>query len=288
MSTNAERIDRILQAFDDPAERYCRAELDEALTLREEITPRLLSVLDELAADPEAFAAGPGLLHAYAVALLAHFEEPRAHLPIIRAFSLSEELQDVIWGDLATERLPAMLFRTCGGDADALRSVILDRGLEVSVRCAAMDALVVASLKGTASREETLAFFGGLFTGAEADRSSDFWNLLAGAASDLWPKQILPKLKQAFGDELITRDFIGLEEIEEILAEPSEEWLARQQDRLGLHLPADVHGYISWFDCFAPKERPQACRIASVTREESARKKAKKKQAKRSRKKNRR
>jgi hypothetical protein len=48
-----------------------------------------------------------------------------------------------------------------------------------------MDALALAALKGAVQREEILASFGGLFTGTEADRSSDlFWSNLASAATE--------------------------------------------------------------------------------------------------------
>jgi len=103
---STENIDRILQAFDSTTEQYRRAEVEEALALREEITPRLLGVLDELAAAPEKFSDEHSLLHMYAVALLAYFKEPRAHLPIIKAFSLPPETEYRLWAEMTTELLP--------------------------------------------------------------------------------------------------------------------------------------------------------------------------------------
>jgi len=81
---SAEQIDRILHAFNGPPDRYRRDEVEEAVALREEITPRLLAILDEFATEPEKHT----LPHLYAVSLLAHFKEPKAHQPIIRAFNL--------------------------------------------------------------------------------------------------------------------------------------------------------------------------------------------------------
>ena len=40
---NTESIDRIIQAFDSSPDNYRRTEVEEALALREEITPRLLA-----------------------------------------------------------------------------------------------------------------------------------------------------------------------------------------------------------------------------------------------------
>ena len=285
---NTERIDRILQAFDGPTDKYCRAEVDEAVTLREEITPRLLGVLDELVAAPEEHCERDSLLHAYAAALLAHFEEPTAHLPIIRAFSLPEETEDLLWGDLSTELLPTLLFKTCGGKVDALKKSILDRGANESLRASAIDALSLTALTGIVPREEVLAFFAGLFTGAEADRESAFWSQVAATATDLWPEEILPALRQAFDDGLVAPSYVGWDEIEASVAVPREDALARERERLERRLPANAHDYLSGWFCFAPKRAPTVEVEKRIARAERARKKAKKKQAKQSRKKNRR
>lgn len=45
--------------------------------------------------------------HTYAVALLAHFRETKAHLPLIRAFTIPDEQREFIWGDMLTETFPA-------------------------------------------------------------------------------------------------------------------------------------------------------------------------------------
>ena len=91
------RAEELVAAFDDFAGNYRREETEEALTLQEEITPLLLAILDDLTADPERYAAGDLYAETYAAALLAHFRETRAHLPIIRAFSLPDEQREYIW-----------------------------------------------------------------------------------------------------------------------------------------------------------------------------------------------
>ncbi len=41
----------------------------------------------------------------YAAALLGYFQEPSAHLPIIRAFCIGNEEKEELWGDMVTEKL---------------------------------------------------------------------------------------------------------------------------------------------------------------------------------------
>jgi hypothetical protein len=253
MST--ERIDAILQAFDSTPAKYQRAEVEEALALREEIAPRLLAVLDELVADPEKFNGEHALLHMYAVALLAHFKEPRAHLPVIRAFNLSPEIEYRLWAEMTTDLLPVLLLQTCDGKVDAIKELVLDKTANDMARSSAMEALSLAVHMGLVQREEILGFFGGLFTGAEADRSSDFfWSNLASAATDLWPKEILSAIKKAYDDGLITERSIPWGDVEESAAEPKEEWLARERKRAEQSIPKDVHGYMSWLACFEPED----------------------------------
>jgi hypothetical protein len=86
---------------------------------------------------------------------------------------------------------------------DAIKELVVDKSANEMVRASAMDALTLAALRGVAQREDVLTFFGGLFIGTEADRSSNlFWSSLASAATDLWPKEILPAIKKAYDDGL--------------------------------------------------------------------------------------
>jgi hypothetical protein len=164
-----ERIRELIEAFDHFDNRYKRAEVDEAVTLREEITPHLIRILEELADDPRKYADEEHNAHTYAVALLAHFREPAAHLPIIRAFSIGKEENEHIWGDMITETLPALLFQTCNGSLEAIKALVHDRGAYEYARGAAVEALTYAVARGEAKQEEIVEFLSGLFTGEEAD-----------------------------------------------------------------------------------------------------------------------
>jgi hypothetical protein len=51
-----ERILELIEAFDHFDNKYKRAKVEEAVTLREEITPHLIRILEELAVDPRKYA----------------------------------------------------------------------------------------------------------------------------------------------------------------------------------------------------------------------------------------
>ncbi len=245
-----ERIQELIRAFDHFDNKYKRAEVEEAVTLREEITPHLIGILEELAADPRKYADEEHYANVYAVALLGHFREPAAHLPIIRAFSIGKEEIDLIWGDMVTETLPVLLFQTCNGSLEAIKALVHDRGAYEYARGAAVEALTYAVARGVAKRDEVVDFLSSLFTGEEADEESDFWCEVASSIADLHPEGAMDVIRRAYEDGLVYDSYVGLEEIEEDLLRDKEEMLARLREKVDDRVSADVHKYISGFACF--------------------------------------
>lgn len=292
---NAPRIDELIEEFDWIDNDYKRDEVEEALALREEITPRLLRILDEVVADPVRFALEERNAHIYAAVLLAHFREPAAHLPIIRAFSIPEDQREELWGDMVFQTLPALLLRTCNSDLATIRELVLDRGVPDYVRFAAIEALTFAVGLGMAGREEVVDLLAGLLTGAEADSGSDFWNNVVCSLCDLHPGESMAVIRQAFADDLVDPGYVDLPNVERDQARDREEMLAQLRDTAEKRVPADVHDYMSWFACFnednydpVPLPLPQ---IDSARRQQVKKKtknRARNKQAKKARKKNRR
>jgi hypothetical protein len=270
-----ERIRELIEAFDHFDNKYKRAEVEEAVTLREEITPHLIRILKELAADPRKYADEEHYANTYAVALLAHFREPAAHLPIIRAFSIGKEEIDLIWGDMVTETLPALLFQTCNGSLEAIKALIHDRDANEYVRGAAGEALTYAVARGEAKREEIVEFLSGLFTGEEAEVDSDFWCEVASSIADLHPEGAMDVIRRAYQDGLVYDTYVGLEEIEEDLLRDKEETLDRLREKVDYRVPTDVHKYISEFACFNEHESGSRKSMANpVLKREKIKKKA--------------
>ena len=285
------RIRELIEAFDHFDGKYKRAEVEEAVTLREEITPHLIRILEEVAADPRKYADEEHYANTYAVALLAHFREPAAHLPIIRAFSIGKEENDLLWGDMVTETLPALLFQTCNGSLEAIKALVHERGTFDYARGAAVEALTYAVARGVAKRDEVVDFLSSLFTGEEADEESDFWCEVACSIADLHPEGAMDVIRGAFESGLVHDDYVGLEEIEEDLLRDKEEILARLREKVDDRVPLDVHEYISGFACFRENKIGAPGRPAnSILKKEKIKKKANRarnKMAKKAKRKNR-
>jgi hypothetical protein len=287
------RIREIIEAFDQANGNYKRAELEEAIILREAITPLLIRILEEVAADPAAYADEGHFANVYAVALLAHFQEPAAHLPIIRAFCIDDEQREDIWGDMVTETLPALLFQTCNGFLDTIKELILNKKAHDYVRGSAVEALTYAVARGVAKREEVIGFLSGLFSGTEANADSDLWCVITCAIADIHPAGAMDVIRTAYKDGLVYDGFVGLRDVEEDLLKGQDEVFESLLQKVGRRIPEDVDGYVSWFACFrenaykAPRPIPvNTALIAQQNRKKSNR--ARSKAAKKSRKKNRR
>lgn len=293
-----DRIRELIAAFDAVDDRYKREEMEEALALQQEITPHLIRILEDLAADPEGYVLDDHFANVYAVALLSHFQEPSAHLPIIRAFLIPHEELDDIWGDMVTMTLPALLFQTCNGSLDEIKKLVLNKDADEFVRGSAVEAMTYAVARGVAERREIVDFLAGLFTGDEAEKGDYFWSNVAAYVAEIHPEGVMEIIGDATERGLIFEGYVGLDEIEKENKKSADEVLENLRQKTDPRIPSDVHEYISWFSCFNEERTAGSlkCRLedAGTRHDEKARKKkkaanrSKKKMAKKSRKKNRR
>ena len=270
---------------------YKREAVDAAIGLKDEITPVLIGVLEKIIIAPDDYVdMDDYYAHIYAVMLLGHFKEVRAHTAIVDLFSLPENILEGLFGDLVFEDLPAILLRTCGGSLDEIESLALNNASWDRSRYAALKSLVLGVLEGVLDRDETLAFFSSLFTGEEADYPSDFWNYLAKCVYDLYPEELMDTIKKAYTEDLIDSDMIGIQDFEFALEKTKEEFI--EERRLEEHHKSmdDLHSRMSWWACFDRKiDVPRISSSPKPKRKpKSNKKKNKKKMKKASKKKNRR
>ncbi|MCL1981149.1 MAG: DUF1186 family protein [Proteobacteria bacterium] len=274
----------MLFSFDQLSDTYLRELVEEALQHREEVTPALIKVIETVANNPLLYTLEQRNAHVYAASLLAHFEETTAHRTLIRAFCIPEEQLIDIWGDMTTEVLPTILYRTCGGSLEAIKELIGNRGVDQYVRCAAMEALSYVVASHPERRDEVVRFFQGLFTGEEAERDSYYWANLAATLCDVHPGESMDILRQAHGDGLIHQGFISLANIEEANAKGLEKAMERLRGWVAGRMPADIHAYVSWFAEFHQEELE---RMAPEPKNKGKKAQAKPKSAKKSGKKKR-
>ena len=279
-----ERARELVDLFDSGWDEYLREEVEEALTLREEITPLLLDILEKISADPAKYAAEDHFSQNYGVALLAHFREPKAHLPLIKAFNLPQEQLDLIWGDMVTESFPGLACRTAHGDYAAIQELVLDRNAYEFLRGAAMECIVLAVARGEMSRDEALVFYASLMADETLAEPDDyFWSGIVTDLLDLYPGDLINGINDLYAKGYISEGEISVPEIDKVMADGLERTLAQLPERLAWRVPEDVHKYISWFACFRPDEQrvvPASQSILASLKKKKAKSKVKRKQAK--------
>jgi hypothetical protein len=295
MSDTETKIQEILEAFEPLDNVYKRETVDEAVALQQEITPHLINILKDTIAHPQAYF--DRMSHIYALMLLGHFRETRAHQVILDLFSLPQPLIEPLYDDLITEDLRMVLLHTCGGAVEGIKQLILNKAAYEYCRSAAIDTLTYATVSGFVSREATLDFFSSLFTGDEAEPDDIFWSSLVSSMCDLHPEEVMPVIRKAFEDDLIDPIYIGLDYIEtEILPAGKEKALARIRRDIEHLASDDIHQHMSWWAMFKPDQESHFNPSPVVTlpprppvkQQKKAKKKKKRKIAKVSKKKNRR
>ena len=244
-------IEDILESFMIYDGEYKRDQIEAAVNLKKEITPYLIEILENVLAAPEKYAKNEDLYdHIYAVMLLGHFKEVKAHKVIVDLFSIPGELTNQIFGDITTSNLPVILLNTCGGSVDLIKSMVLNKEVNDYCRLSACEAMAFAVLEGYVSRNFVIEFFETLFTGEEADKLSDFWGLLATTLYGLYPEELMDVIKQAYDDELIAPGIIQYSDFEKALELGKDYCLEKLKSDMERGCLDDIHDAMSWWACF--------------------------------------
>ena len=125
-------LTEVLSAFEKFDGKYKRDEVTYALEHQEEITPYLIKILKNILDNPEEYITKKDYdAHIYALILLGYFRETKAHQLIIDLFSISDDFIYELFGDIATGNLPIVLFQTCGGSLENIKSLILNKNVMI-------------------------------------------------------------------------------------------------------------------------------------------------------------
>ncbi|MGD8975400.1 MAG: DUF1186 domain-containing protein [Desulfobacterales bacterium] len=278
---------------------YERDMVNAAIELRDEITPHLIAILENLLSNPSKYIENPDLFdHNYAVMLLGHFGEARAHKTLIDVFSLPNRMSNDLFGDIATEDLPMILLRTCNGSLEHIKAMALNKNADDYCRASALHAMAYATITKIASREEVLAFYGSLFSGQEADNGSELWGLLACLVYELYPKELMDTISRAFEDGLINPGMIDYQSFERALRRDKNSHLEDLRKDFKRRSLDNIHDSMSWWACFNPEPEeplpmdypPESLTgmLSNRSQKQKRAKKKKRKMAKASKRKNRR
>ena len=241
---------------------FPRKAVREAVARKQEITPRLLSILERALESPEQIAYDEDYTgHLFAVFLLAQFRETRAYPLIVRLFSLAPPLVEAFFADVTTESLNRILASVCGDDLSLIKSLAENEDADEYVCHSALESLLCLYVAGQLPRDEVMAYYQSLFHGSVSREPSHFWNGLVSCCTDLYPEEMYEEIQQLFKEDLIDERFIDLEFINKKMAMGKGKVLAelKRKARFGLIVSA-AHEMQDWA-CFQPVEKPLAVKI---------------------------
>ncbi len=244
-------IPEILQALEYYTGRFPAKAMAAAVQQRDAITPELLRVVEEVAADPVAAAAREEyMLPQFAIYLLAQFRERHAFAPMVRMFSAPGEIPFDLFGDTITETLERILASVYDGNPALLQGLVEGAAVNEFVRTASLRAFVALVHTGQMPHAEVAAYFRSLFHG-KLPRSvavEQVWDGLVSAVSELPEPALLPEMRQAFEDDLVQSGFADFELLERrTLA-------TKGPDRRKYRLIEDAIGELRGWAAFDPRE----------------------------------
>ncbi len=155
MSENWNTLRAQLEYFSRP---FPREAIAFANAHREEVAPFLIESLARMAADPSIAEDSEYVLHLYAMHLLATWRDTRAYAPLAALGHHSEEVLDIVMGDVITESYGRSLASVCDGDIAPLQALFEDAQASHWARNAALEAWGIRVIEGDSARDELLQY----------------------------------------------------------------------------------------------------------------------------------
>jgi hypothetical protein len=245
-------IKTIIENLESTADmKYKRAEIDEAVSRREEVTPFLIDILKKALENPDEIAEKQNYMgHMYALLLLGHFKEKSAHELILKLFSLPDEKSSDLFGDMVTETLPNILLNTCGGCFDGIKELALNTNAYEYCRGSALKAMNFGVAEGSISREEVLSFFKTILENRRSEPSSFFFDELATCVCDIYPEELMDIIREYYEDKYIDPGYIDLDSFEDALKTGKGKCLELNKKAMEYRSLDNIHSVLSGWACF--------------------------------------
>jgi hypothetical protein len=289
------KISEILEAFKIFDGIYKRKQIDAAIELKEEITPYLIEMLEKILSSATNLSEFEDMknyhAHIYALMLLGHFKEHRAHQVIIDILKMPENILEDLFGGLLFDDFPTILLRTCNDNFELVKSLSLNQEACVNSRDIALKAMVFGVAEKKFERKKLISILDQLFMDNPASYGWDFADRLARHSYNIFPEELMDTINKAYEDGLIAPGFIGPQDFEAVLKAGKTTRLEAIKAELHKNSLDDIHNRMSWWACFnqkKPRISPSPSSSKKSNKNKTKSKKKKRKQAKTSKKKNRR
>jgi hypothetical protein len=241
-----------LETFDST---FPREAIEAAIEKKEEIIPELIEILRLTTKEANEFRNEPDFWgHIYAMLLLAQFKEKQSYQVIFEFFSLPDNLSIELLETNFIGLIGRVLASVAYGDMSLIRKLIENKDLNNSIRYSGIHAYLVSFLAGQTSREEIISYYHSLYHGKLEREPSIIWDTLIDCSIDLYPKELSDEIEQAYRDDLVTEDFIPLEEAKGWIEFEERKFLTMSDKKPYNHLITDAIKEIEYWPVFRGEE----------------------------------
>lgn len=244
----------IIHAFThNPPGVFPKKALQAAMAQPDEVSPRLIEILQKGADDITALADtrdDNGFL--YGMFLLAQFKEAAGLQPLIDFFSTGGMTAIMLTGDVVTENLNKLFAAMAEQDRTPLLKLIEDQNQNSFVRAAAIESLLCLVAWDIVDLAEVELYFLDLLTKKLEREPSHVWNYLADAASRIGSNKLQKALKNAYEQQLASDTYVPWDTAKELLNRSHEENMADLRNDAGLAPINNVIAEMENWACFTP------------------------------------
>jgi len=230
---------------------FPREALEDAILQQSTITPSLLSIIDEIAGNPQFVEDTPAFM--YALYLLAQFREKRAYPIIVQYFGQLGHEDEALdpTGDLVTEDLNSILASVCNSDLGLIKQLIEDQDVNEYVRSAALGSLVILYNNDQISRGDLVSYIETLLDHCLEQKEDPFFVAsIVCNCCDIHPEEFHDQLVACFDQKLVDEDVINKEYLDRCLEIDKDKALAMLKENRQCRLINDVITEMEWWACF--------------------------------------
>jgi hypothetical protein len=282
-------LDEIIRSLETYTGVFPRRAVRAAVARREEITPRLLAILEQPAAELAARTYYEG--HIFAMFLLAQFRERRAYPLVVRLLGEAGPHLDDLLGDVLTENVSNILASVSDTETAPIKELVENADLDEFLRTAALDSLVCLVANDLLDREDLLAYLRELFDERLEREPNYIWSSLVGASVDLGAVELADRIRDAFAADFVDEGVIDRKYVDRYIGENFPFSRERLNERGRYWLVDDVVSEMEWWASFEhpvpPSVHTQAEKSRVSQQRVRAKAKSRRKAQKASRKKNR-
>ena len=208
----------IIATFEQSPRKFPYEAIEEAIRLKDQIVPALLSLIENPVHLFQKCAQQPDYMgHVYAMFLLAQFRMTRAIPLVIKIYSHPTKQVDLLGWELITEDLPRIVASVYAGDPTPIKALIENEDADEYVRDAMLKTLMILVIHGKMARAELTEYCTSLIR-EKLDRTPSFiWCGLAKFCADLGEQGLFEDLQAIFAEDLADPSYMTLNEVEELL-----------------------------------------------------------------------